>query len=306
LIDEDVRIRNLARIFFSEMSQRDSGVYNHIPDILSNLSDSNTIDEESFRTIMKFIFEFIKKEKQMENLIEKLCSRFRNSDDLRHSRDLAYCLSLISFSGDRSLKKLAESFPLYQDKLVDEGVLGSFVDIINRSKKFCKSEMKALIDEFELRLLQASNRNNSESISKTFAALSQTLNKNSQQQRNNSSKANKKTKGRGGRRKQKDSDDEDDEDINEDYFDEYEAETVGKRGSKRSSNTRKSKSVNSKYVEVDTESEDDEPLEIELDQEQLDDQNNMNTDNNQNAKNIKKRSIQRKNRVVVSEEEDIF
>ena len=111
-----------------------SGIYNHIPDILSHLSGDKIISEEDFRVIMKFIFEFIKKEKQMENLIEKLCSRFRNSDELRYSRDLAYCLSLISFSGDRSLKKLAESFPLYQDKLVDEVVLGSFVEIVQRSK----------------------------------------------------------------------------------------------------------------------------------------------------------------------------
>ena len=176
LIDSNVRIRNLARIFFSEMADRDSGtiggsgIYNHIPDILSHLSGDKIISEEDFRVIMKFIFEFIKKEKQMENLIEKLCSRFRNSDELRYSRDLAYCLSLISFSGDRSLKKLAESFPLYQDKLVDEVVLGSFVEIVQRSKKFCKSEMKPLIDEFEGKLIQAANRDGKlEQV--TFASL---------------------------------------------------------------------------------------------------------------------------------------
>lgn len=199
VIDSDSRIRNLARIFFSEMADRDSGtvggsgIYNHIPDILSHLND---VEEESFKTIMKFIFEFIKKEKQMENLIEKLCGRFRNSDSLRHSRDLSYCLSLISFSGERSLKKLLESFPLYQDKLVDEGVLTNFIEIAQRSKKFCKAEMKPLIDEFEVKILQAAKRDGAHSDQNftTFAALA--ANK-----KGNAKPSNKKATGRGAQTK---------------------------------------------------------------------------------------------------------
>lgn len=226
LIDSDLRIRNLARIFFSEMAERDSGtiggsgIYNHLPDILSHLSGDRIISEEEFRLIMKFIFEFIKKEKQMENLIEKLCSRFRNSDELRHSRDLAYCLSLISFSGDRSLKKLVESFPLYQDKLVDEIVLGSFVEIVQRSKKFCKSEMKPLIDEFEGKLIQAANRDGKmEQV--TFASLvtkQKTAGNSGGKKTGAAAAANKKQAAR--KKKQRfDSDDLEDDDEEEDDVD---------------------------------------------------------------------------------------
>ena len=180
LIDEDERIRGLARIFFSEMADRDAGqgnngIYNHIPDILSHLSASSSVSEDDFRSIMRFIFDFIRKERQMENLIEKLCSRFRQSDETRHARDLSFCLSLVSFSGERALKKLIEALPAYQDKLVDESVLSSFVEIVTRSRKFCKPEIKSLLDEFEGRLLQAANGNleRTGEVMASFAALAQ-------------------------------------------------------------------------------------------------------------------------------------
>ncbi len=180
VIDEDERIRGLAKIFFAEMADRDAGqgnngIYNHIPDILSHLSASPSVSEEDFRSIMRFIFDFIRKERQMENLIEKLCTRFRQSDELRHARDISFCLSLVSFSGERALKKLIEALPAYQDKLVDEAVLSSFVEIITRSRKFCKPEIKALLDEFESRLLQAANGNleRTGEVMASFAALAQ-------------------------------------------------------------------------------------------------------------------------------------
>lgn len=268
LIDSDLRIRNLARIFFSEMADRDSGaiggsgIYNHIPDILSHLSGDNGLNEEEFRLIMKFIFEFIKKEKQMENLIEKLCSRFRNSDDLRHSRDLSYCLSLISFSGDRSLKKLVESFPLYQDKLVDEIVLGSFVEIVQRSKKFCKAEMKPLIDEFEGKLIQAANRDGKIEVS--FASLVV-------KQKSSVVKKEKTLNKKQPARKKKpefDSDDLEDDDLDLDFdFDGSEdekevVEVVEKRIVKQSKQSRRpssSRSTSTRSVVAES-SEDEQPL----------------------------------------------
>lgn len=111
----------------------------------------------------------------MENLIEKLCARFRQSDEIRHARDLAFCLSLISFSGERALRKLIEALPAYQDKLVDEAVLASFVEIVTRSRKTCRAEAKAILDEFENRLLAAANGNlerGGEALA-SFAALAQ-------------------------------------------------------------------------------------------------------------------------------------
>lgn len=62
LEEEEQRISDLAKLFFTELSTKDNAVYNNLPDIISNLSNKDTgVDEEKFKNIMKFLFEFIKK-----------------------------------------------------------------------------------------------------------------------------------------------------------------------------------------------------------------------------------------------------
>jgi len=108
------------------------------------------VDEEAFQSTMKYIFSFIEKEKQAENIVEKLCQRFRLSDEPRQWHDIAFCLSLLPFKSERSMKKLIEGLPFYQDKLHDETVFGRFSDILakarlNKSATKPDSELK----EFE-------------------------------------------------------------------------------------------------------------------------------------------------------------
>lgn len=74
--------------------------------------------------------EFCVQEKQAENIVEKLCQRFRLSDEPRQWHDIAFCLSLLPFKSERSMKKLIEGLPFYQDKLHDETVFGRFSDIL--------------------------------------------------------------------------------------------------------------------------------------------------------------------------------
>jgi len=60
--DEDARVSDLAKLFFTELAQKDNAVYNNLPDIISNLSSPETgVDESSYKTIMRFLFNFIKK-----------------------------------------------------------------------------------------------------------------------------------------------------------------------------------------------------------------------------------------------------
>ena len=59
----------------------------------------------------------------------------------RQWRDLAFCLSLLSFS-ERSLRKLQENFACFNDKLYEDDVYNSFCSIMNASKKFAKSETR--------------------------------------------------------------------------------------------------------------------------------------------------------------------
>ncbi|KAI0667334.1 non-SMC mitotic condensation complex subunit 1-domain-containing protein [Trametes maxima] len=149
--DEDERISDLAKMFFSELSTKDNAIYNNLPDVISHLSvGAHAIDEEAFQSTMKYIFTFIEKEKQAENIVEKLCQRFRLSDEPRQWRDIAFCLSLLPFKSERSVKKLIEGLQFYRDKLHDEAVYARFQEILTKARSN-KSANKpdAELNEFE-------------------------------------------------------------------------------------------------------------------------------------------------------------
>ncbi|KAH9858536.1 non-SMC mitotic condensation complex subunit 1-domain-containing protein [Lenzites betulinus] len=149
--DEDERISDLAKLFFAELSTKDNAIYNNLPDVISHLSvGAHAIDEEAFQSTMKYIFTFIEKEKQAENIVEKLCQRFRLSDDPRQWRDIAFCLSLLPFKSERSVKKLIEGLQFYRDKLHEEAVYTRFQEILTKARSN-KSANKpdAELNEFE-------------------------------------------------------------------------------------------------------------------------------------------------------------
>ncbi|KAK3842793.1 MAG: armadillo-type protein [Linnemannia gamsii] len=152
LTDEDNRISDLARLFFTELTSKDNAVYNNMPDIISHMSNSQ-ISEESYRKIMKFLFELIK-EKNMDSMIEKLCQRFKNTDQPRGWRDIAFCLSMLPFKTEKSFKRLLEGFPNYQDKVYEEQVFKCLTDIVTKGRQIKppKPELKPIIDEFESKL----------------------------------------------------------------------------------------------------------------------------------------------------------
>lgn len=136
LDDADQRIADLAKLFFTELASKDNQIYNNLPDIISSLTTNNDkrLGEESFRKIMKFIFsfDFTEKEKNAENIVDKLCQRFLTAEDERSWRDIAFCLSLLPFKTERPFKKLLDGWPTYQDKVHEEAVHKSFLEIIQK------------------------------------------------------------------------------------------------------------------------------------------------------------------------------
>lgn len=107
--DEDKRISDLAALFFVNLSTKENAVYNNLPDIISHLSSgANAVDEEKFEKTMSYIFTFIEKDKQAEAIVEKLCQRFQLAETERQWRDIAFCLSLLPFKSEKSVKKLIE------------------------------------------------------------------------------------------------------------------------------------------------------------------------------------------------------
>ena len=53
----------------------------------------------------------------------------------RQSRDLAYCLSLLSYANEKSLHKLIECFRFYAEALADKEVFEFFSSILEETRK---------------------------------------------------------------------------------------------------------------------------------------------------------------------------
>jgi condensin complex subunit 1 len=155
LEDEAPRMRDLARMFFHELAHKGTNnpIYNYLPDIIGRLSHNADVGTEKFQRIVKFLMSYIEKDKQAEGLVEKLCHRFRGTHELTQWRDIAHCLSVLNYS-DRATKKVVELFKCYGDKLADGQVYESFQTIVTKCRKFCKSETKGLLDEFETKLTE--------------------------------------------------------------------------------------------------------------------------------------------------------
>ncbi|XP_047949782.1 condensin-1 complex subunit CAP-D2 [Salvia hispanica] len=172
LEDEDGRIGNLVKLFFHELSKKGSNpVYNLLPDILGKLSSQN-LNGESFGNIMQFLIGSIKKDKQMESLVEKLCNRFTGVSDVKQWECISYCLSQLAFT-EKSMKKLMESFKTYEHVLSEDIVMEHFRNIINKGKKFAKPEQKAIIEEFEEKIDKYHNEKKEQVITEKNAQVHQ-------------------------------------------------------------------------------------------------------------------------------------
>lgn len=144
--DESLEIRdNVQKCFYSLSQQNPNPIYNILPDIISALSnESEQINEETFREVMKFLIKHINKDKQMEPLVEKLCLRISSTVNERHLRDISYCLTLVNHN-EKSIEKLIDCYPSYRLKLEDEVVLELLISIVEKYKNSTKEEIKVII-----------------------------------------------------------------------------------------------------------------------------------------------------------------
>jgi condensin complex subunit 1 len=151
LQDEDPRIRDMSRLLFHELSKRSNNpVYNLLPDIISQLSQLS-LPKDEFRRIMAFLLAFIKKEKQNEMLVDKLCHRFPKCQSISQKADLAFCIAQLKIN-DRAIKCLSDLFKLYKDALFDDDVKKSFFTIVTKAKKAAKPETKEVLEDWEGKL----------------------------------------------------------------------------------------------------------------------------------------------------------
>jgi condensin complex subunit 1 len=156
--DEDTRIADLAKLFFHELAKKGKNpVYNILSDTMSRLSSSPNVSPTLFQSVLRFLLQFIDKEKQTESLVEKLCQRLLAASDVKGMRDFAYCLSQLTFSSEKCVKKIMdiECLKCYKDRLFDQDVFSFFGSIARQMKKtVAKSgqELRDQVDEWEKNL----------------------------------------------------------------------------------------------------------------------------------------------------------
>lgn len=59
--DSDLVLRDMSRMFFAELSTKDNAIYNNFIDMFSLLSSDETLEEDRFKKIVKFLATFIEK-----------------------------------------------------------------------------------------------------------------------------------------------------------------------------------------------------------------------------------------------------
>ncbi|EER42782.1 condensin [Histoplasma capsulatum H143] len=104
LEDDDKRIADLARMFFTELATKDNAVYNHFVDMFSLLSTEKSLEEDALRRIVKFLAGFV------EKLAEKLAARLARCDNERQWNDVAYALSLLAHKNEEITKTITAGF----------------------------------------------------------------------------------------------------------------------------------------------------------------------------------------------------
>lgn len=113
LEDEDKRIADLARMFFSELSTKDNAVYNHFVDMFSLLSAGN-LEEESFKKIVKFLLGFVEKDKHARQLADKLAARLSRCETERQWNDVAFALGQLQHKNEEITKTVGEGYKIVQ------------------------------------------------------------------------------------------------------------------------------------------------------------------------------------------------
>ncbi|KAL1869111.1 condensin complex non-SMC subunit Cnd1 [Diaporthe australafricana] len=112
--DDDKRIADLARMFFTELSTKDNAVYNHFVDMFSLLSAEKALVEDSFRRIVKFLLGFVEKDKHAKQLADKLAARLPRCESERQWNDVAFALGLLQHKNEDITKLVSEGFKVVQ------------------------------------------------------------------------------------------------------------------------------------------------------------------------------------------------
>jgi condensin complex subunit 1 len=144
LEDSDERIRDQVKLFLHELHSKGNHIiYNLFPKAITRLSkEFESLSKDEFENIAKHLIAYIKQDKQVETLVEKLCHKLKNSVLQVEWRNTAFCLSQLRMT-DKLLQRLLECYDMYKERLVQSPeVKEYFLVVVSNCKKIMRPELK--------------------------------------------------------------------------------------------------------------------------------------------------------------------
>jgi condensin complex subunit 1 len=120
-----------VKLFLHELHTKgNNNIYNLFPKAISRLSkEFQDLGLDEFQNIAKNLLSHIDKDKQTESIVDKLCNKFRSSENTIEWRNTAYCLTQMKYT-EKIFIKLLEHYDGYKDKLlVNPEVKAYFIQI---------------------------------------------------------------------------------------------------------------------------------------------------------------------------------
>lgn len=154
--DTDAYIQSFVELFLHELNSKGPHIiYNAVPKALAYINQHYPdIPFERFEKVIRLLVKFVDKDKQAEQLIEKLCVKLKNCEERQTEWiNISYALTQLNYS-DKGLKKLLELYDGWKNKVAENAQVKTyFLAILTKVKRSKVDDMvKGSIEEFEIKL----------------------------------------------------------------------------------------------------------------------------------------------------------
>eukprot|EP01022_Parablepharisma_sp_SALTPOND_P018327 TRINITY_DN29877_c0_g2_i4.p5 TRINITY_DN29877_c0_g2~~TRINITY_DN29877_c0_g2_i4.p5 ORF type:complete len:446 (-),score=70.98 TRINITY_DN29877_c0_g2_i4:1550-2887(-) len=154
--DSDDYIQSFVELFLFELNSKGPHIiYNALPKALAYISQHYPdLPFIRFEKVIRAMIKYVDKDKQAEQLIEKLCIKLKNSEEKQTDWiNISYVLTQLSFS-DKGLRKLLDLYDGWKDKVAENAqVKTHFLAILTKVKRPRADELgRNMIEELEIKL----------------------------------------------------------------------------------------------------------------------------------------------------------
>ena len=149
----DGETKGLVLQFLETFNRKDNAMlFNLLPETLSKLVLMGNLEEMQYKQLVEQVLRYVEKDRQQENMIDKLCLKLLCTAKLEEKVRICYCLRVLTVS-ERCLRKLLDNSTTWQALVLQApDAKALFEEVRLRLSKIWKSDSKLLLDEFESRL----------------------------------------------------------------------------------------------------------------------------------------------------------